>query len=72
MADANFVGGNGVILPLSERFLPTVKPLAKHVASSLHDKEKNDSRVFYGNDTFYVLFRLHRVRYDFFLSVFFW
>lgn len=72
VADANFVGGNGVILPLSERFLPTVKPLAKHVASSLHDKEKNDSWVFYGNDTFYVLFRLHRVRYDFFLSVFFW
>lgn len=68
VADANFVGGNGVILPLSERFLPTVKPLAKHVASSLHDKEKNDSRVFYGNDTFYVLFRLHRVLYERILS----
>lgn len=66
-ADANFVGGNGVVLPLLERFLLTVKPLAKHVSSSLHDKEKKHSRIFYGNDTFYVLFRLHQVRSDFFL-----
>lgn len=62
LADANFVGGNGAILPLAERFLPTVKPLVKHVASSLLDKEKKDYQVFYGNDTFYVLLRLHRVR----------
>ena len=70
-ADANFVGGNGVILPLPERFLLTVKPLSKHVASSLHDKEKKDSRIFYGNDAFYVLFRLHQVRSDLFLCFFF-
>lgn len=60
MADAHDVEGDGTSLPLSERFLLTVKPLAKHVPPSLHDKEK-DSRVFYGNDSFYVLFRLHQV-----------
>jgi paired amphipathic helix protein Sin3a len=38
-----------------------VKPLAKHVPSALHEKGK-DSQVFYGNDSFYVLFRLHQVR----------
>lgn len=59
MADAHDVEGDGS-LPLSERFLLTVKPLAKHVPLALHDKEK-DSRVFYGNDSFYVLFRLHQV-----------
>lgn len=62
MADAHDVEGDGISLPLSERFLLTVKPLAKHVPPALHDKEK-DSRVFYGNDSFYVLFRLHQVRF---------
>lgn len=61
MADAHDVEGDGISLPFSERFLLTVKPLAKHVSPSLHDKQK-DSRVFYGNDSFYVLFRLHQVR----------
>ncbi|XP_062111773.1 paired amphipathic helix protein Sin3-like 4 isoform X2 [Humulus lupulus] len=63
MADAHDVEGDGMSLPLSERFLLTVKPLAKHVPTSLHDKEK-DSRVFYGNDSFYVLFRLHQTLYE--------
>jgi paired amphipathic helix protein Sin3a len=61
MADAHDVEGDGTSLPYSERFLLTVKPLAKHVPSALHEKEK-DSRVFYGNDSFYVLLRLHQVR----------
>lgn len=61
MADAHDVEGDGTSLPYSERFLLTVKPLAKHVPSALHEKEK-DSQVFYGNDSFYVLFRLHQVR----------
>ena len=61
MADAHDVEGEGTILPFSERFLLNVKPLAKHVPPSLHDKEKG-FRVFYGNDSFYVLFRLHQVR----------
>lgn len=56
--------GYGSSLSPSERFLQKTKPLAKHVASSLHDNEKN-SRVFYGNDSFYVLFRLHQVRTKF-------
>lgn len=60
-ADAHDVEGDGTSLPLSERFLLSVKPLAKHVLPALHDKEK-DSRIFYGNDSFYVLFRLHQVR----------
>lgn len=50
------------LLPLSERVLLSVKPLSKHVAAAaLRDEGKQDSRVFYGNDDFYVLFRLHRV-----------
>lgn len=49
----------------SERFLQTVKPVAKHVPWPLKATEtcsQNDSRVFYGNDSYYVLFRLHQVR----------
>ncbi|XWS34893.1 hypothetical protein CRYUN_Cryun21dG0076100 [Craigia yunnanensis] len=63
MADAHDVEGDGTSLPFSERFLLTVKPLAKHVPSALHENEK-DSRVFYGNDSFYVLFRLHQTVYE--------
>ncbi|KAG6713221.1 hypothetical protein I3842_05G141700 [Carya illinoinensis] len=63
MADAHDVEGDGTSLPYSERFLLTVKPLAKHVPSASHEKEK-DSRVFYGNDSFYVLLRLHQTLYE--------
>ncbi|KAF2302447.1 hypothetical protein GH714_036385 [Hevea brasiliensis] len=63
MADAHDVEGDGTMLPFSERFLLNVKPLAKHVPPALHDKEKG-SRVFYGNDSFYVLFRLHQTLYE--------
>lgn len=50
------------LLPFSERVLLSVKPLSKHVAAAaLLDERKQGSRVFYGNDDFYVLFRLHRV-----------
>ena len=68
MADAHDVE-EGTILPFFERFLLHVKPLAKHVPPSLHDKEKG-SRVFYGNDSFYVLFRLHQVRLVFYFCFF--
>lgn len=57
----NVLAGDGLSLPPSERFLLTTKPLAKHDASTFHDNEKN-SCVFYGNDAYYVLFRLHQVR----------
>ncbi|RDX80436.1 Paired amphipathic helix protein Sin3-like 4, partial [Mucuna pruriens] len=63
MADANDVEGDGASLPYSERFLVTVKPLAKHVPPVLHEKERT-VRVFYGNDSFYVLFRLHQTLYE--------
>lgn len=55
-------GGDGSSLPLSERFLSSVKPLTKHVSAVSSVEELKDSRVFYGNDDFYVLFRLHQVR----------
>ena len=60
MADANDVEGDCASLPYSERFLVNVKPLAKYVPPTLHEKERI-GRVFYGNDSFYVLFRLHQV-----------
>ncbi|XP_050375013.1 paired amphipathic helix protein Sin3-like 4 isoform X2 [Argentina anserina] len=62
-ADAHDDEGDGTSLPHSERFLLTVKPLAKRVPPALLDKEK-DSRIFYGNDSFYVLFRLHQTLYE--------
>ncbi|KAK8643542.1 hypothetical protein V6N13_012833 [Hibiscus sabdariffa] len=63
VADVDEVEGDGTLLPFSERCLLTVKPLAKHVPSALRESE-NDSRVFYGNDSFYVLFRLHQTLYE--------
>ncbi|KAM7269592.1 hypothetical protein ACFE04_025089 [Oxalis oulophora] len=63
MADAHDAEGEGTLLQFSERFLQTVKPLAKLVPPSLHEKEK-DSQIFYGNDSFYVLFRLHQTLYE--------
>ncbi|XP_071711389.1 paired amphipathic helix protein Sin3-like 2 [Rutidosis leptorrhynchoides] len=56
--DANLVSGDGVY------YLRTAKPLAKCVASLSSDVEKKDSRVFYGNDAYYTLFRLHQALYD--------
>ncbi|KAK4409899.1 Paired amphipathic helix protein Sin3-like 2 [Sesamum angolense] len=62
------IGVDGASVPQSDCFLLTCKPLSKHVASlSVHD-EKRDRRVFYGNDTFYVLFRLHQTLYERILS----
>ncbi|XP_073227098.1 paired amphipathic helix protein Sin3-like 4 isoform X1 [Cicer arietinum] len=63
MTDANDVEGDGSSLPYSECFLLTVKPLVKHVGPVLHGKEKN-VQIFYGNDSFYVLFRLHQTLYE--------
>ncbi|XP_010543964.1 PREDICTED: paired amphipathic helix protein Sin3-like 5 isoform X2 [Tarenaya hassleriana] len=51
----------------SDRFLRPVKPLAKHVSTELQDSESNsrsDSQLFYANDSFYVLFRLHQMLYE--------
>uniref|UniRef100_A0A1D1YVS6 Paired amphipathic helix protein Sin3-like 3 n=2 Tax=Anthurium amnicola TaxID=1678845 RepID=A0A1D1YVS6_9ARAE len=68
MADAHDADGEGTSLPFSERFLHAVKPLAKHVPSTLFDKEEKSSLIFYGNDSFYLLFRLHQTLYDRILS----
>lgn len=59
--DAHFVG-DGSSLPLAERFLLASKPLTKHVVAAPCKGAKKCLRVFYGNDSFYVLFRLHQVR----------
>ncbi|KAJ0241243.1 Paired amphipathic helix protein Sin3-like 4 [Hirschfeldia incana] len=66
-------GDNRPVLPISVRNLLHVKPLAKYVPPGLCDKDNKDvtrksSRVFYGNDSFYVLFRLHQILYDRILS----
>uniref|UniRef100_A0A0D9WBP3 Histone deacetylase interacting domain-containing protein n=1 Tax=Leersia perrieri TaxID=77586 RepID=A0A0D9WBP3_9ORYZ len=58
----------GVSLPFSERSHSAVKPLAKHVARALNDNEEKFSCIFYGNDSFYVLFRLHQILYERILS----
>ncbi|PSR88338.1 Paired amphipathic helix protein Sin3-like [Actinidia chinensis var. chinensis] len=63
MDDAHDAEGDGSLLPFSERFRITVKPLTKRVPLALHGKEKG-SRIFYGNDSFYVLFRLHQTLYE--------
>lgn len=68
MANAHEVEGDGTSLPFSERFLHTVRPLTKHVPLALRDKK--DSRVFYGNDSFYVFFRLHQVSPIYFVILF--
>ncbi|KAL1187808.1 Paired amphipathic helix protein Sin3-like 4 [Cardamine amara subsp. amara] len=73
MSDAHDdAGGDSSVLPISVRNLLNVKPLAKYVPPALRDKDKDDSqknsKVFYGNDSFYVLFRLHQILYDRILS----
>ncbi|CAN1322237.1 Paired amphipathic helix protein Sin3-like 2, partial [Linum perenne] len=55
-------------VPLAERVLLSVKPLAKYVPRNLLDMERKDLRIFYGNDDFYVLFRLHQILYERILS----
>ncbi|XP_022845041.1 paired amphipathic helix protein Sin3-like 2 isoform X1 [Olea europaea var. sylvestris] len=56
--------GEGALIPVSERFLLPCKPLSKYTASPSKGSDGNDRRVFYGNDTFYVLFRLHQILYE--------
>ncbi|KAL3629289.1 hypothetical protein CASFOL_026511 [Castilleja foliolosa] len=65
-SDFHYHGRDAV--PQSERFLSTCTPLSKHVISSLVRDEKKDRRIFYGNDSFYVLFRLHQTLYERILS----
>ncbi|KAG0503340.1 hypothetical protein HPP92_003412 [Vanilla planifolia] len=68
IADANDLDGEITSLSFSERFLHSVKPLAKHVPPALQEKDDKGSRIFYGNESFYVLFRLHQTFYERILS----
>lgn len=62
MDDGHLIGEDGASLSVSEHFLLSVRPLAKRVSAVGLQERRKDSRVFYGNDDFYVLFRLHQVR----------
>ncbi|CAF2061848.1 BnaC06g24960D [Brassica napus] len=71
MSDAE---GDRPVLPVYARSLLHVKPLSKYVPPAILDKDNKDdsqkknSIVFYGNDSYYVLFRLHQILYDRILS----
>ncbi|XP_060214426.1 paired amphipathic helix protein Sin3-like 4 isoform X1 [Lycium barbarum] len=62
-ADVHDAEGDSAVMPFSERLLHTSRPLTKQVPSIFHDREK-ESRIFFGNDSFYVLFRLHQTLYE--------
>ncbi|KAL1828774.1 paired amphipathic helix protein Sin3-like 3 isoform X2 [Daucus carota subsp. sativus] len=62
-ADAHDNEGDGTHAPFSGSFLQSVKPLIMHVPSTTKEKKKI-SQIFYGNDSFYVLFRLHQTLYE--------
>ncbi|XP_051132564.1 paired amphipathic helix protein Sin3-like 3 isoform X2 [Andrographis paniculata] len=49
-------------IPFSDCFLQTVKPLTMKMSMSHHGNE-NNSQIFYGNDSFYLLFRFHQILY---------
>nr|GEX95440.1 paired amphipathic helix protein Sin3-like 2 isoform X3 [Tanacetum cinerariifolium] len=51
--DAKFIGADGTY---SDHILLSAKPLAKRVASLLHDGGKKDCNVIYGNESVYMLF----------------
>eukprot|EP00252_Welwitschia_mirabilis_P014418 TRINITY_DN3168_c0_g1_i2.p1 TRINITY_DN3168_c0_g1~~TRINITY_DN3168_c0_g1_i2.p1 ORF type:complete len:1345 (-),score=339.72 TRINITY_DN3168_c0_g1_i2:26-4060(-) len=49
---------------LLERFTHTDKPLPEHLLSIALNKLSEKDTVFYGNDAFYILFRLHQTLYE--------
>uniref|UniRef100_M4CID4 Histone deacetylase interacting domain-containing protein n=1 Tax=Brassica campestris TaxID=3711 RepID=M4CID4_BRACM len=71
MSDAE---GDRPVLPVYVRNLLHAKPLSKYVPPAILDKDNKDdsqkknSIVFYGNDSYYVLFRLHQILYERILS----
>lgn len=60
ISEAHYADGN--VLQMSDRVLLASKPLTKYVASPVYEGAVKYPRVFYGNETFYVLFRLQQVR----------
>ncbi|KAF3625274.1 Paired amphipathic helix protein Sin3-like 1 [Capsicum annuum] len=67
-SEGHYVGGDGNVLLMSDRVLLTSKPLTKYVASPVYGGALKYPRVFYGNETFYVLFRLQQILYERLLS----
>ncbi|CAI9092801.1 OLC1v1028134C1 [Oldenlandia corymbosa var. corymbosa] len=63
LADDQDAEGIEGTLASSERFLQSGKPLMKLNPQGSTDGEMN-SQLFYGNDSFYVLFRLHHILYE--------
>lgn len=53
---------NDGTVPFSSHALHTAKPLTMKLPAALPVKERS-SEIFYGNDSFYLLFRLHQVRF---------
>ncbi|EYU28663.1 hypothetical protein MIMGU_mgv1a001499mg [Erythranthe guttata] len=60
VADVNETEG---AMPFSDRVLLSAKPLTLKIPKALQEKETN-TRIFYGNDSFYLLFRLHKMLYE--------
>ncbi|CAN4079305.1 unnamed protein product [Withania somnifera] len=67
-SEAHYAGGDCNMLQMSDRVLLTSKPLTKYVASPVYGGALKYPRVFYGNETFYVLFRLQQILYERLLS----
>lgn len=59
--DTNDAEGDEPVLLFSERFLQMAKPVTKQTPPTTPGIDRDDSQIFYGNDSFYVLFRLHHV-----------
>lgn len=54
----------------SGHILHTVKPLSTKLPAALPIKERN-TEIFYGNDSFYLLFRLHQVKFISFIDIYY-
>lgn len=61
---------NEGMVAFSGHVLHTVKPLTTKLPAALPVKERN-SEIFYGNDSFYLLFRLHQVKFIYILLLIF-
>lgn len=71
MADAHENLGHGTTLTFGDKFLLSCMPLPVHgpsIAVEQLQSSVEDSTVFYGNDSLYVLFRLHQTLYERILS----
>ncbi|XP_074562479.1 paired amphipathic helix protein Sin3-like 4 [Curcuma longa] len=66
MPDVDMYEAEGTSEPLSTFFTEISKPLAQHLPKQLY--EDRGSRIFYGNSSFYLLFRLHQILYARILS----